>query len=306
MARRVPRRQNAPAIAGLRAAIRDLPASPGVYLFFGGRGELLYVGKSKNIRVRVRAHFSSREERMLCRQVRKIEVRQTAGDLGASLLESRLIKELRPLMNVAARERRRIIVARRTQNAAGYAMVNLSAVEYLDPAGGDPIIAIFKHKTQAAEFLSTIATEYRLCPKLLRLETSRGSCFSYHLKKCDGACLGEEDPGEYNDRFDAAFEQRRVHAWPHDGGAMVVESNAQAGRTEVFYVDNWCLMESATIMAGEGARVFPGSHRFDYDSYKILYSYFTNPGNAPTITQMERHGYNNVIELLKSKSTVVQ
>jgi DNA polymerase-3 subunit epsilon len=305
MARKVPRAPDIPAAAGLGAAIRNLPASPGVYLFFGGRGELLYVGKSKNIRVRVRSHFSSREERVLCRQVRQIEARQTAGDLGASLLESRLIKELRPLMNVAARERRRIIVARRAENAGGYAVVNLSAVEYLDPAGADPIIAIFKHKTQAAEFFSAIATEYRLCPKLLRLETTRGSCFSYHLKKCDGACLGEEDPGEYNRRFDAAFEQRRVHAWPHDGGAMVVESNEQVGRTEVFYIDNWCLLESATVVAGEGARVFPGIHRFDYDSYRILYGYFANPGNASTIIPTGKEGYVEAIELLKSKSAAM-
>lgn len=285
---------------GLKAVVRSLPSSPGVYLFFGGRGELLYVGKSKNIRTRVQSHFSSREERRMCRQITHIEARQTAGDLGACLLESRLIKELRPLMNVAARERRRIIVARRSDNAAGYATVTLTAVEYLDRADGDAIVAIFKHRTQAKEFLSSIAEEYRLCPKLLRLESSRGACFSYHLKKCNGACCDEEEPEAYNRRFDSAFERRRVHAWPHDRGAMIVESDPASGRAELFYIDNWCLLESATIVKGDIVAIASGNHRFDYDSYKILHGYFTNPQNGPSITLTEKEGFITATHHLQS------
>lgn len=284
----------------LNDVIRALPGSPGVYLFYGLRGELLYVGKSKNIRTRVRSHFSAKEERRMCSQVKNIDIRETAGELGASLLESRLIKELRPLMNVASRERHRIIVARRVDDACGYATARLEAVEYLAPDGGDDIIAVFKHRTQAKEFLTAIAEDFRLCPKLLRLESARGSCFSYHLKKCDGACVGEEPAAPYNARFVSAFAQRRVHAWPHDGGVMVVEGNPAGDQMEVFYIDNWCLLESMTIIAGAAVSLIPGSHRFDYDSYKILHGYFSNPRNAASITRTGRNGFAAAVRKLST------
>src|SRR3972149_5718915 len=95
--------------------IKALPDTPGVYLFYGTLGELLYVGKSKTIRTRVRSHFSAPEEKGLTRRIRRIEARPTAGELGALLLESQLIKELRPMFNVASRRRRRVMVSRRLE-----------------------------------------------------------------------------------------------------------------------------------------------------------------------------------------------
>lgn len=172
--------------------IAALPDTPGVYLFYGALEELLYVGKSKTIRTRVRSHFSAPEERWLCRRVRRVIARETAGELGALLLESQLIKELRPMYNVAARRRRRIVIARKTMNNQGYAVVTLEPVDYLEVKENEPVLGVFKHKTQAKEYLAMIAKTHRLCPKLLRLETARHYCFSYHLGQCDGACMGEE------------------------------------------------------------------------------------------------------------------
>src|SRR5512140_79521 len=176
-----------------KKSLASFPATPGVYLFYGAEDMLLYVGKSKTLRARIRSHFAARDERWLMRRIHRIEVRETAGELGALLLESRLIKELRPMYNVRSRQPRRIILARRAENEQGYATVKLEAIDYLDIKPGSPILGIFKHKTQAKEFLDTVAKTHRLCPKLLRLENSSGYCFSYHLRRCDGACMGEED-----------------------------------------------------------------------------------------------------------------
>jgi hypothetical protein len=137
--------------------IASLPNSPGVYLFYGPQEELLYVGKSKVVRTRVRSHFSAAEERWLCRKVNRVEVRRTAGELGALLLESQLIKEMRPFYNRAQRQRRRLIVARRVLNKQGYIVINLDAVDYLEVRESEPILGVFKHRTQAKEFLDMIA-----------------------------------------------------------------------------------------------------------------------------------------------------
>ena len=260
----------------LQVSISNFPDSPGVYLFYGPGDELLYVGKSKTLRSRIRAHFSSPPERRLCRRVRRIEIRETAGELGALLLESRLIKELRPLHNVASRRRRRIILARRAPTRAGYIGVSLEAVDRINPAESNSILGIFKHTTQAKKFLDAIAREHRLCPKLLRLEQARTYCFSYHLGRCDGACMGEEDPTLYNTRLEAAFEERRIRAWPFEGSVLVEEEWSPTKRKETFLIDNWCLLSSTHVVNGTTVEQIEQPHRFDYDSYKILFSFLTD------------------------------
>jgi DNA polymerase III subunit epsilon len=257
--------------------VSSLPATPGVYLFYGEDDVLMYVGKSKSIRTRVRSHFAARDERWLTKRIRRIETRETAGELGALLLESQLIKELRPMYNVRSRQPRRIIVARRVENEQGYATVKLQPVDYIDLKPDAPILGIFKHTKQAKEFLDTISKTHKLCSKLLRLEQSRGCCFPYHLGQCGGACIGEEDPAAYNERVDAAFEARRIIAWPYSGPVTIEEVSKNKKLREVFVIDNWCLIGS------EQSAVLTSQRRFDYDSYKILYSYMMEEGNKLNI-----------------------
>ncbi len=261
-------------------SIDSLPAAPGVYLFYGAEDVLLYVGKSKTIRTRVRSHFAARDERWLTKQIRRIEAQETAGELGALLLESQLIKELRPMYNIRSKQSRRIIVARRIENKQGYATVKLDAVDYIDLRPDSPILGIFKHKTQAKEFLDTVSKTHRLCSKLLRLETSRGYCFPYHLGQCSGACMGEENVAAYNARVDAAFKARRIIAWPFDGPVTVEEVSKNKRMREVFVIDNWCLIGSQKRNSTpQQHQRLSSPHRFDYDSYKILYSYVMEEGN---------------------------
>jgi len=263
----------------------DLPEAPGVYLLFGAQDELLYIGKSKSVRSRVRAHFNDRSERRMMRRVARVETRLTAGELGALLLESRLIKELRPLYNVMSRQRRRVIVARRRLNAGGYVVVSLEPTDYLAIRPDEPILGLFKHTTQAKEFLARIARERRLCHKLLHLEQARSYCFGYHLGHCDGACMGEEPADTYNARLESAFEERRIKAWPYEG-ALVVEEHAVTGdRTERFIIDNGCLLGS---LCSDGTTWTAATHRFDYDSYKILHAYVTDERNRGMISIVAR------------------
>jgi DNA polymerase III subunit epsilon len=255
----------------------SFPNTPGVYLFYGSEDILLYVGKSKTLRSRIRSHYAARDERWLMNRVRRIEVRETAGELGALLLESQLIKEMKPQYNVRSRQPRRIIIARRVENEQGYATVKLEAIDYLNLRPESPILGIFKHKTQAKEFLDTVAKTHRLCPKLLRLENSQRYCFSYHLGQCDGACMGEEDVRSYNIRVEKAFEARRILAWPFDGAVRIEETSKDKKLHEWFVIDQWCLVASskdgAHAVKTSRAQQKAPSHRFDYDSYKILYSF---------------------------------
>ncbi len=266
-----------------KSTIASFPERPGVYMFYGASGDLIYVGKSKSLRSRIRAHFNASEERRFMRGVKRIEIQEMAGELGALLLESKLIKELRPLKNIAARRRRRIIIAVKKPNKEGFAVVTLKAIDYWSVDASTPVLGLFKHRTQAMEYLSEAARRYRLCPKLLKLEQPKRYCFSYHLGYCDGACMGEGNPDEYNARVDKAFEDRRIKAWPFEGTVVVEEQSKANGSSELFFIDNWCLVGSYRSEGGDAQHSVGGQHRFDYDSYKILYAYLTDPRNQDII-----------------------
>jgi len=259
------------------------PDGPGVYKFYSANGDLLYVGKSKRLRSRIRAHFAARNERRFMQGVKRIEIEETAGELGALLLESKYIKELRPLKNIAARRRMRIIVAIKKLNKNGFAVVSLQAIDYWSVGASSQVLGLFKTRTQAMEYLSDTARTHRLCPKLLKLEQPKGYCFSYHLGRCEGACMGEGDPEQYNARLDRAFEERRIKAWPFKGPIVVEERSPLADSQEHFLLENWCLINNRKAGVAGVKSSGNGRHRFDYDSYKILYAYLTDSRNKDRI-----------------------
>ena len=90
-------------------ALDMLPDTPGVYLFYGDNPLPLYIGKSVNLRDRVAAHFCGDWQRetdlRLSQEIRRIEFEETAGELGALLRESQLVKALLPAHNRALRRK---------------------------------------------------------------------------------------------------------------------------------------------------------------------------------------------------------
>lgn len=273
-------------------AIESLPELCGVYLFYGKEGELLYVGKSVNVKERVRSHFandhtSSREMKM-CQQVHKVEARSTAGELGALLLESKLIKELRPIYNVTARRHRDIVIARKSTTEDGYTSVQLEEIDHIQPGDAPFILAIFKHTKQAKEYLDRISKEHRLCQKLVGLQRTNSYCFAYHLHQCKGACVGEEPSAIYNARVEMAFAERRIKAWPYNGAILIEERDELSGEGEVFLIDQWCLVSSFTYSDNGYQLKISGPHRFDYDAYKIISRYVLNRANRRKIRLLSK------------------
>lgn len=236
----------------------------------------------------------------MCRQLVRVEARETAGELGALLLESDLIKQLRPIYNKQLRQLRRLIIARKMPSPRGYSRIVLEAVSAMEASQAVPIMALFKNFTQAKEYLAHMAKQHRLCPALLGLEKTRRYCFAYHLHQCNGACMGEEDPAGYNARLEAAFEERRIQAWPFSGAVLIEERKDGGKEGQVFIVDHWCLLYSFTYSHDSFNLRVKGSHRFDYDAYKILASYIFSEENRNSIREMGREEYEILIRKLKA------
>ena len=103
--------------------------------------------------------------------------------------------------------------------------------------------------------------------------------------------MGEEDAAKYNVRVEEAFEARRIKAWPYESAVAIEERVSDGSHREVFLLDNWCLIGGVRSSDGTFEKMVQTPRRFDYDSYKILYSYMADPQNQKSITPLTRQQF---------------
>ncbi len=265
----------------------ELPERPGVYRFYGEEGALLYVGKASNIRERVFQHWhaavrEAREQR-LAAETRSVDWIETAGELGALLLEARLVRESKPLYNRQLRGARQIWT---------WVVADDGAAPELAPLGQVPMsfedadcFGLYRTEAAARRALIAVAREERLCLKALGLEAVAGSCFAYQLGRCAGACVGEEPLRRHAARLKLALAGQRLKSWPFDGPVGVREVGPD-GRAELHVFDQWRHLR--TVSEDEGLDIgslCPGRGvgrlaPFDLDVYRILCRQMRRPQGA--------------------------
>lgn len=275
----------------LTSTTKELPDSAGVYFFYGPDQELLYIGKSKHVRTRVRSHFHANpigKEKRIQGETALIETVQTSGELSALLLEANLIKEESPIYNKALRNRKRLVVAKEKINDQGYAMISLEWIADLTP--DTSVLSVYRNMTQAKQKLRELIIEYKLCSKLTGLDPATKSCFNYQLRKCDGACIGKPTTEEYNERLKTAFARRRLKNWPYKGPVLIKEEGTEETGT-IFIVDNWILKHAYTYEGGSYDPFLKQGSSFDYDTYKILSRFIIDTKNKKSIRVLTQSEY---------------
>ncbi|KND60622.1 DNA polymerase III epsilon subunit [Candidatus Burkholderia verschuerenii] len=264
--------------ASLPAALPEgtldtLPSTPGVYIFHGDDEAPLYVGKSINLKQRVASHFSGdhllAKDLSISQAIKRIDYRETVGELGALLLEAKLVKELRPVHN---RLLRRASGACAWQWLAGAPAPTLMRANRHDLSRERDLYGVFSSRAKALSYLRHLADEHQLCHATLGLEKSTRGCFGYQVKRCLGACAGIEPLADHATRSLAALESARHVRWPHEGPIAIVERDAQTAREAWHVVDRWCYVgscasidEIAPLLASAGD-VRP----FDADVYSLI------------------------------------
>ena len=190
---------------------RALPNSPGVYFFYDQKDELVYVGKSIDIKKRVQQHFSGRDRKSIKIQiyVKRIGFEIMGSELIALLYESDLIKLHCPLYN---RAQRRTIYQYGLYpiDIDGYLGLRIGRIS-LDK---EPITS-FSTMREAKETLFRITEKYGLCQKLNGLYRTTGPCFQYLIKICKGACLGLEPSVDYNVRVSTFLKATTIGKFTH-------------------------------------------------------------------------------------------
>jgi DNA polymerase-3 subunit epsilon len=211
----------------------------------------------------------------ISQQITSIETIQTAGELGALFLESTLVKKHQPLFNRKLRHARKLIALRKTETEEGYFTIEKTDIHDVTIDSLSSIVGIFKSQKQVTDFLYQICDDYGLCPKLFQLEKGKGECFSYHLEKCKGACIGKMNPLQYNLKFDEAFYRYKIRQWPFNGPIVIKERGESE---EHFIVDKWCVIGNRKHEE-QSLQETAQEYEFDYDTYKILQQYLRRESN---------------------------
>jgi len=271
-----------PRPAGLpEGTLEGIPPAPGIYLFFGdgggGRELLLYVGRSTNLRSRVGAHFASEHrsgrEAKIAEQVRRVEWIETAGELGALLLESQLVKKHQPQHNRALRQNDEVTGLRLVANRRKPPIFERVKLAHKDPATwGDDLYGTFRNKREIENTLREFAHLYQLCLRRLGVEPGKdGPCQAYQGKRCAGVCAGRESPAAHDARLALALAPLRIRAWSWPAAIGIREFNHDTGRTQIHAFDHWCHLGSVEDETALAALLSaPPERQFDLDTYRIL------------------------------------
>jgi len=192
--------------------VESLPTKTGIYYIHNEKGDLIYIGKSKNIKKRVNQHFtgSSHKCKKIQRDVFAVTYEETGSELIALLKESEEIKINKPIYNRAQRKSIFQYALYQNKNTAGYWALTVEKAD-----GRKKEITSFTSLQEGKNALFKITEKYNLCQKINGLNDTKNGCFQYKIKECNGACLGLESPEIYNERVqdfitENAFENNNM------------------------------------------------------------------------------------------------
>jgi DNA polymerase III subunit epsilon len=257
-------------------ALERIPSALGVYVMVGAAEHTLYIGKSVDLKTRVAAHFSgdawNERSLRLASEVERIDWERTAGEIGALLRESQLVKQRLPAHNVRLRRQLSQGVMRLQNGRPRW----IRAADLPEPMPQEHY-GPFSSRAAARQAIARLAAEHALCLKTMGLEGRPrcrqvdAPCFNYQLHRCRGACVGLEPRELHEQRLHEALQPWRLPAWPYSGAIVLVESDAEgtAGDWHTFNQWRWlgtCHSDSEAV-ALAGAALPP----FDADVYRIIH-----------------------------------
>jgi excinuclease ABC subunit C len=195
----------------LETNLKNLPTSPGVYQFLNKNGKVIYVGKAKNLKNRVRSYFQenpgSAKTVALVNKIEDFQLVVTDSELEALILENNLIKQLKPRYNVNLKDDKsfpfikvtnelfpRIYPTRSVYNDGSKYFGPYTDVRSMKASIG-MINKIFKIRSCKLDL-----TEENINAKKFKV------CLDYHIKKCDGPCENLISAKAYNEMVDEVIK----------------------------------------------------------------------------------------------------
>jgi len=188
----------------LNNKITTIPQKPGVYQFINDKGEIIYIGKAKNLRTRVRSYFQKNKyqtpkNQSMIKRILDLEWIVVSSEVEALLTEANLIKENKPHYNINLKDDKSFPYIRITKEAYPRIFITREIVKdgsrYFGPYTD---VYVLRRSLKAVHKIFPI----RSCDFLLDKKTIQSLkvdlCLDYHIKKCDGPCQNLISEDEYN------------------------------------------------------------------------------------------------------------
>jgi len=178
--------------------LSSLPAKPGIYLFKDEKNRVLYVGKAKNLRNRLRSYFQraavlDERKAAMVKSVKDFEYTVTGNELEAFILEANLIKQYRPRYNVLLRDDKSYPYLKLTVNET---WPRLDVVRRVQKDGAKYFGPYVPSGTMW-EILSFIRNNFTMRTCRYSLEKRMRPCIQHQIRKCIAPCGGKVDHAEY-------------------------------------------------------------------------------------------------------------
>jgi len=188
--------------------LRHLPPRPGVYLFKDGRGEILYIGKAKSLRARMKSHFAVEDASIknveMLRRVRDIDTIVVGSEAEALLLEANLIKAHRPRFNVRLRDDKRYPYIKVTVHEPFPRVWVTRRVVNDGSRYFGPYTEVGAMR-QALEVIKRLYT-VRSCRYDLPKDAPARPCLDYHIGRCQAPCVGLQTREDYRAMVDEMLD----------------------------------------------------------------------------------------------------
>jgi DNA polymerase-3 subunit epsilon len=188
-----------------RAAIDNLPNTPGVYYFKDEKGKVIYVGKAKQIKKRVSTHFSghsiSLQRQNFLKSIHQIDYQSCGTELMALILEAAEIKKFWPENNRAMKRFEQKYALYHFEDQQGYIRLGIDKFQ----KNSVPLYS-FNNLLAGHQLLRSMVAEHKLCEKLCFIQKLKGACSGHAEGTCVGACISKEDAADYNIRVNQAID----------------------------------------------------------------------------------------------------
>ena len=192
----------------LELQLKTIPSEPGVYRYYDKNGQLLYVGKAKNLKKRVLSYFNKNQNgyrtRIMVSKIVRLETTVVNSEYDALLLENNLIKEHQPFYNVMLKDDKTYPwICIKNEN---FPRVFLTRTIIKD---GSEYYGPYAKVRPAKILLETIKNLYKIRSCSLDLAPQKIEdgkykvCLEYHIKNCKGPCEGLESLENYDEKIDA-------------------------------------------------------------------------------------------------------
>ncbi len=267
--------------------VEDLPAVTGVYYIHKEGGDIIYIGKSRNIKRRVNQHFTApnSKSKKIQLHVSHVTYEETGSELIALLKENEEIKRLKPIYNRSRKRTQFTHALYAFKDKNGYINLKIDVAD-----GRKHPITTFSNKQSAKHFLEHAVETYNLCLKLTGFTANipEKPCFNYDTKTCFGACKIEEPAADYNARVQQLIDK---NSYIHKNMIIVDRGRDIDERSAVYIKDGQF----------EGLGFF--NLNYQINNLKVLESIITrmeNNRDTQHIIQsyLRRHKNLKIIELL--------